>query len=75
MDLHPARISGFLERGPRAIGELGDALDRMHLGRELGKHCGLVAGARAESSTRSWPCRASSEQIRATMYGWEIVWP
>ena len=48
-DVH---VDGPRSRPPRgrarALGELRDPLDRVHLGRELGEHRRLVAGARAD---------------------------
>ena len=48
-DVHvDALIPGLGEPLARPIGQLGDSLDRVHLGRELGQHRRLVAGACAD---------------------------
>ena len=48
MHLHAVRVAGRLEICTRALGELRPPLDRVHLGRELREHRGLVAGAGAD---------------------------
>ena len=68
-------VAGGGERRAGALGERRVPLDRVHLGGELGEHGGLVSEPVPTSSTRSLPRSASISQIRATMYGWEIVWP
>ena len=48
VEVDAALVAGRGEVRARRGRELRDPLDRVHLGRELGEHCGLVAGARAD---------------------------
>jgi len=73
--VHPVEIARLLERSACPLGELRQALDGVHLRRELGEHGRLVAGAGADVEHALAACSASSSQIRATMYGCDIVWP
>jgi hypothetical protein len=47
----------------------------VHLGGELGEHGRLVAGAGADVEHALVAVSCSASQMRATMYGCEMVWP
>ena len=67
------RAAGALERRSGALGEVRQPLDRVHLVGEPGEHGRLVAGAGADVEHALGRRAASASQMRATMYGCEIV--
>ena len=71
---------GDAQRPQIGLGELVqglDALDRIHLLRHAGQHGRLVAAAGADlehALQRLAAVACSNSIMRATMYGWEMVW-